>query len=64
MRLEPPPAPEMAIRAQSGDPKRFTAATTYNAAADDYDDHALGFWQRHGEAIVANLAPQPGQTIL
>ena len=35
------------------------AARTYGAAADHFDDPALGFWDWYGAATVARLPPTP-----
>jgi len=40
------------------------AARTYGAAADHFDDPALGFWDRYGAATVARLPLAPGQRVL
>jgi ubiquinone/menaquinone biosynthesis C-methylase UbiE len=40
------------------------AARTYGAAADHFDDPALGFWDRYGAATVARLPLVPGQRVL
>lgn len=40
------------------------AATTYNAAADYYDDPALGFWDRFGQGTVDRLELHPGGLVL
>jgi ubiquinone/menaquinone biosynthesis C-methylase UbiE len=40
------------------------ARTTYNAAADHFDDAPLGFWDRHGRRAVELLSLQPGARVL
>src|SRR5262249_38301753 len=40
------------------------AATTYNAAADHYDDTANSFWQRFGQRTVERLNLKPGARVL
>jgi len=40
------------------------AATTYNAAADRYDDAANSFWERFGRATVERLGLSKGATVL
>jgi ubiquinone/menaquinone biosynthesis C-methylase UbiE len=40
------------------------AAATYNAAADHFDDEALGFWDRIGRRTVARLAVPSGAKVL
>ncbi|HEY1327226.1 MAG TPA: methyltransferase domain-containing protein [Casimicrobiaceae bacterium] len=40
------------------------AASTYNAAADHYDDAANAFWSRFGRATVDRLALRPGARVL
>ena len=42
------------------DAARAAAATTYNAAADSYDDPANSFWERFGAETVERLDLQPG----
>jgi len=39
-------------------------ATTYNAAADVYDDPANSFWERFGSRTVARLQLAPGSNVL
>ncbi len=46
------------------DAARAAAATTYNAAADSYDDPANSFWERFGTETVARLDLQPGERVL
>lgn len=40
------------------------AASVYNAAADHFDDPALGFWDRFGQATVDRLDLAPGARVL
>ncbi|MGH7554996.1 MAG: class I SAM-dependent methyltransferase [Longimicrobiales bacterium] len=40
------------------------AATTYNAAADSYDDPANTFWERFGRSTIERLRLQPGAIVL
>jgi ubiquinone/menaquinone biosynthesis C-methylase UbiE len=40
------------------------AASTYNSAADHFDDEPLAFWSRYGERTIARLALRPGSTVL
>ena len=40
------------------------AARTYGAAADHYDQPALGFWDRYGAATVARLGLPAGASVL
>jgi len=49
----------------SGTPEdaKQRAATTYNAAADLYDDPA-NFWERFGSRTVARLQLAPGSNVL
>ena len=42
------------------DPAKIRAATTYNAAADNFDAEPLGFWDRYGRGTVARLDLRPG----
>ena len=46
------------------DAARAAAATTYNAAADSYDDPANSFWERFGAETVERLDIQPGARVL
>jgi ubiquinone/menaquinone biosynthesis C-methylase UbiE len=46
------------------DPPKIKAATTYNAAADHFDDEPLGFWDRYGRQTVARLSLRRGARIL
>lgn len=40
------------------------ARRTYDAAADRYDDMALGFWARSGERTIDRLGLLPGMSVL
>jgi ubiquinone/menaquinone biosynthesis C-methylase UbiE len=40
------------------------AATTYNAAADRYDDPSNTFWERFGRRTIERLRLQPSQRVL
>lgn len=46
------------------DPAKLKAATTYNAAADHFDDGPLAFWDRYGRRTIERLRLKPGSTIL
>lgn len=46
------------------EPFKRRARDAYEAAADRYDDPALGFWARTGERTIARLDLQPGMHIL
>jgi len=46
------------------DPAKLKAATTYNAAADHFDDEPLGFWARIGQRTIERLPLAPGATVL
>jgi ubiquinone/menaquinone biosynthesis C-methylase UbiE len=46
------------------DPVKIKAATTYNSAADHFDDTPLAFWSRYGHRTVERLNLQPGSTVL
>lgn len=43
---------------------RARATTTYNAAADSYDDPANSFWERFGRRTIERLHLQPGMRVL
>jgi ubiquinone/menaquinone biosynthesis C-methylase UbiE len=45
-------------------PIKVKAAAAYNAAADHFDDEALGLWAKYGGRTVERLALQPGATVL
>lgn len=46
------------------DPIRTRARSAYDAAADRYDDSALGFWARSGERTIDRLELHPGMHVL
>src|SRR5947209_3572540 len=46
------------------DPVKIKAAAAYNAAADHFDDEALGLWAKYGGRTVERLALQPGASVL
>ena len=46
------------------EPAKIKAATTYNAAADQFDDGPLGFWDRYGRGTIEQLALVPGSNVL
>jgi ubiquinone/menaquinone biosynthesis C-methylase UbiE len=46
------------------DDAKARAATTYNAAADRYDDPANSFWERFGRSTVERLHLAPGSRVL
>ena len=46
------------------DPVKIKAAAAYNAAADNFDDDALGLWAKYGGRTVERLALPPGATVL
>ena len=46
------------------DPAKLKAATTYNAAADHFDDEPLGFWERTGRRTIERLELPSGVTVL
>jgi ubiquinone/menaquinone biosynthesis C-methylase UbiE len=46
------------------DPTKLKATTTYNAAADHFDDGPLAFWDRYGRRTIERLALQPGAAVL
>ena len=46
------------------DDAKAKAATTYNAAADYYDDPANSFWERFGRATVERLQLPSGARVL
>src|ERR1700757_4335091 len=46
------------------EPAKLRAATTYNAAADHFDDEPLGFWSQYGASTVERLALCPGARVL
>jgi len=46
------------------DSAKLKAATTYNAAADHFDDTPLAFWDRYGRATIERLRLRPGSAVL
>jgi ubiquinone/menaquinone biosynthesis C-methylase UbiE len=46
------------------DDAKLKAQATYNSAAEFFDDHALGFWDRFGRATVDRLKLDPGASVL
>src|SRR5258708_2394093 len=46
------------------DPAKIKAATTYNSAADHFDDGPLAFWDRYGRRTVGRLDLKPGSSVL
>src|SRR6478752_5815166 len=50
--------------AETMEPAKIKAATTYNAAADHFDDGPLAFWERYGQRTVERLRLKPGSVIL
>jgi ubiquinone/menaquinone biosynthesis C-methylase UbiE len=46
------------------DPSKLRATTTYNAAADHFDDEPLGFWARLGRRTIERLDLPPAARIL
>jgi ubiquinone/menaquinone biosynthesis C-methylase UbiE len=46
------------------DPAKIKAATTYNSAADHFDDAPLAFWDVTGRRTVERLKLKPGSTVL
>lgn len=55
----PAAAPEALLPAMARN-----VAATYNAAADHFDEAALGFWNRHGQRAVERLNLLPGDRVL
>lgn len=45
-------------------PLHLKVTTTYDAAADHFDDPGVEFWQRHGRRTVEQLALRPGSRVL
>jgi ubiquinone/menaquinone biosynthesis C-methylase UbiE len=43
---------------------KLKAKTTYNAAADFFDDPALAFWERFGRATIERLTLAEGESVL
>ena len=52
------------LKVSTPDAAKAAATTTYNAAADSYDDPANSFWARFGAETVARLGLQPGERVL
>jgi ubiquinone/menaquinone biosynthesis C-methylase UbiE len=46
------------------DPVKLKAAAAYNAAADHFDDEALGVWAKYGQRTVERLVLPSGATVL
>src|SRR6185437_3764579 len=46
------------------EPAKLKAATTYNAAADHFDDGPLAFWDRYGRETIERLRLKPGSIVL
>jgi ubiquinone/menaquinone biosynthesis C-methylase UbiE len=46
------------------DPVKVKAAAAYNAAADHFDDEALGLWAKYGGRTVERLELRPGAIVL
>jgi len=46
------------------DDSKRRAQATYDAAADHFDDAAVGFWDRYGRATVDRLDVRPGARVL
>ena len=46
------------------EPAKLKAATTYNAAADHFDDGPLAFWDRYGRETIERLRLKPGSSSL
>jgi ubiquinone/menaquinone biosynthesis C-methylase UbiE len=46
------------------DAEKLRVATTYNAAADHFDDDPLAFWERFGRGTVDRLALRRGDAVL
>src|SRR5436309_2055517 len=46
------------------EPAKLKAATTYNAAADHFDDGPLAFWDRYGRGTIERLRLKPGSAVL
>jgi ubiquinone/menaquinone biosynthesis C-methylase UbiE len=55
---------ERGERTMIDDPAKLKAATTYNAAADHFDDEPLGFWARTGLRTIERLQLPPGAKVL
>jgi ubiquinone/menaquinone biosynthesis C-methylase UbiE len=48
----------------NADAAKLKAATTYNAAADHFDDEPLGFWARIGRRTIEGLQLPAGASVL
>jgi ubiquinone/menaquinone biosynthesis C-methylase UbiE len=46
------------------DPAKIKAATTYNSAAEHFDDAPLAFWELYGRRTVGRLDLKRGSTVL
>jgi len=46
------------------DPAKIKTATTYNSAADHFDDGPLAFWDRYGRRTVGRLDLKRGYSVL
>jgi ubiquinone/menaquinone biosynthesis C-methylase UbiE len=46
------------------EPAKLKAATTYNAAADHFDDGPLAFWDRYGRGTIERLRLKSGSVVL
>ena len=46
------------------EPAKIKAATTYNRAADHFDDSPLAFWDVSGRLTVERLHLKPGSAVL
>ncbi len=46
------------------DAGKLKAATTYNAAADHFDDAPLAFWDKYGRSTIERLRLKPGSFVL
>ena len=46
------------------EPAKLKAATTYNAAADHFDDGPLAFWDRYGQRTIERLRLKSGSVVL
>src|SRR5262249_32643300 len=46
------------------DDAKRKASSTYNAAADSYDDPANSFWARFGRRTIERLGLRPGEDVL
>src|SRR5215510_10368537 len=46
------------------EPAKIKAATTYNSAAEHFDDAPLAFWEVSGRCTVERLGLKPGFNVL